>query len=184
MPETEQKIIQQTKQWVQQVVIGCGFCPFANKAVLDNSIHYIIVAGTALHLHSGIVLDELKRLDNDPAIETTLVIFPDAYEHFSAYLNFLKQTEKQSLRKGYEGIYQIASFHPLYIFAGADEDDAANYTNRSPYPMLHLLREESLSKAIAFYPNAEAIPERNIQFAQQKGLEYMQELWKKSKQYP
>lgn len=178
------QIIQQTKQWIQQVVIGCGFCPFANKVVLDNSIYYKVVEGTALHTHSSIVLEELKRLDTNPEIETSLIIFPDAYEHFSAYLNLLKQTEKQSARKGYEGIYQIASFHPLYVFAGAAEDDAANFTNRSPYPMLHLLREASVSKAVAFYPDAEGIPERNIQFAQQKGLDYMQELWKKSKQYP
>lgn len=181
MPDTAETVIQQTRQWIQQVVIGCGFCPFATKVMTENTIEYQVVAGTALHTHAEIMLSALKKLEDNPSIETTLVIFPAAYAHFSAYLNFVKQTEKLSNRKGYEGIFQIASFHPQYLFGGSNESDAANYTNRSPYPMLHLLREESVAKAIAYYPDADHIPERNIKFAQQKSLAYMQGLLMRSK---
>ena len=88
----------------------------------------------------------------------------------------LREAEKLLKRKGYEGVYQLASFHPHYRFAAASAGDAANYTNRSPYPMLHLLKEESIEKALQHYPNPEQIPERNIQFAREKGPAYMKML--------
>ena len=153
--ETAQ-IIQATQNWVSNVVIGCGFCPFANKVFIENKIRYAVIAGTALHEHPQNVLSELDLLAADASIETSLVIFTDAYQHFSAYLQFLKQCERLSIRKGYEGIFQIASFHPQYLFGDTnEEEDPANFTNRSPYPMLHLIREESLSKAVSFHPDPE-----------------------------
>lgn len=176
------QIIQATKNWVRDVVIGCGFCPFANKVFIENRIRYAVIEGTALHEHPQNVLSELDLLDADASIETSLVIFPDAYQHFSAYLQFLKQCERLSIRKGYEGIFQIASFHPEYLFADGEEDDPAMYTNRSPFPMLHLIREESLSKAISFYPDPEGIPQRNIDFARNKGIDYMKQLMEQAKQ--
>jgi uncharacterized protein len=172
----EEQIVRQTQNWIKDVVIGCNFCPFASKVFIEKTIRYVLIEGTALHTHAAIVLDELQFLDQHPEVETTLVIFAEAYEHFSSYLAFLKQIEKLSSRKGYEGVYQIASFHPQYVFEAADENDAANYTNRSPYPMLHLLREASLSKAIAYHPDAEGIPARNITYAQEKGVDFMQQL--------
>lgn len=177
--ETEH-IVHHTKNWVREVVIGCGFCPFANKVFIENSIRYVVVEGAALHEHPAKVLEEIQFLHNTPSSETSLIIFPDAYEHFSSYLSLLKQSEKLSMRKGFDGIFQIASFHPLYIFEDAAEDDAANYTNRSPYPMLHLIREESLSKAISFHPDPDGIPARNIAFAREKGLGIMKALLQKS----
>ncbi|MCC6186157.1 MAG: DUF1415 domain-containing protein [Chitinophagaceae bacterium] len=173
-------IIKHTKQWIADVVIGCGFCPFARKVVVENSIRYVVVEGVALHTHSGIVTEELALLASDKSIETTLIIFSTAYEHFGAYWQLVQQSEKLLKRKNYEGEFQIASFHPAYLFAGANEDDAANYTNRSPYPMLHLLREDGLAAAIAHYPNAEKIPERNIAFAEAKGVAYMRALLAKA----
>lgn len=173
---SSEQIIQQTQNWVRDVVIGCGFCPFANKVFIEDTIRYAVIEGTALHEHPHKVLEELLLLAQNPNIETSLIIFPDAYSHFSAYLNVLKQCEKLSIRKGFEGVFQIASFHPEYVFGDADEQDAANYTNRSPYPMLHLIREESLSKAIAFHPDPDGIPQRNIDFAHTKGIAYMQAL--------
>lgn len=176
MSERRENIIAQTKNWVREVVIGCGFCPFANKVFIENTIRYVVIEGSALHEHPQKVLEELHYLHNNESTETTLLIFPDAYEHFSAYLNLLKQSEKLSIRKGFEGVFQIASFHPLYVFEDAPEEDAANYTNRSPYPMLHLIREESLSKAISFHPDPDGIPERNIAFAREKGIDFMKTL--------
>ncbi len=155
-------------------MIGCGFCPFANKVFIENTIRYVVVEGAALHEHPAKVLEEIQFLHSTPSSETSLIIFPDAYEHFSSYLSLLKQCEKLSMRKGYEGIFQIASFHPQYIFEDAAEDDAANYTNRSPYPMLHL------SKAISFHPDPDGIPARNIVFAREKGINIMKALLQKS----
>ena len=176
---TEQ-IIAQTKNWVKEIVIGCGFCPFAHKVFMENSIRYVVIEGTSLHEHPMLVLSEMQLLEKDPTIETTLIVFSEAYQQFSAYLQLVKQTEKLSIRKGFEGVFQIASFHPEYIFGDAPEHEASHYTNRSPYPMLHLLREESLSKAISFHPNPEAIPQTNIDFTNEKGIEFMKQLLQKA----
>ncbi len=173
---TESNIIQNTKKWIEEVVIGCGFCPFARKVFIENSIRYVVIADGALHTHSGILLEEIALLESNKKIETTLIIFATAYQYFGAYWQMLQQSEKLLKRKNHEGKYQLASFHPYYLFAGTNENEASNYTNRSPYPMLHILREDGLAAAIAHYPNAEKIPERNIAFAQSKGVEYMRAL--------
>jgi len=122
------------------------------------------------------VVEELQFLDRMEDIETTLVIFPGQFSDFEEYLDLVDMAEDLSAEQGYEGVYQIASFHPEYCFAGAKDDDPANYTNRSPYPMLHLLREESITKALEHFEDPEGIPERNMAFAEQKGLKYMQML--------
>jgi hypothetical protein len=158
------------------VVIGCHFCPFAAPVLSADSIRYVIVPNGAARQHLDALHKALKQLDAHPETETTLLVFPDALLQFAAYLNFVKRAEAFLGSKGYEGKYQLASFHPDYFFAGADEDDAANYTNRSIYPMLHILREKSISKAIAHFPEPDKIPERNMAFARKKGLEYMKEL--------
>lgn len=168
--------IQHTINWVKSVVVGLNFCPFAAKVVIQNSIRYAVVQPNDINETLATLQAELELLDKDSSIETTLVIFPDTYSDFQEYLTLMKKTEKLLTKLDYDGIYQIASFHPDYCFEGSDEDDAANYTNRSPYPMLHLLREESLSKALATFKNPESIPERNVNLAREKGLKYMQVL--------
>lgn len=172
----EQTVTDQTKKWISDVVIGCNFCPFARQVMVEDSIRYAVIEGTALHTHAALLLSELNLLTIQPDISTSLLVFPDAYGHFRAYLDFLKQSEKQLARKGFEGVFQLASFHPHYCFDGSNQDDPANYTNRSPYPMLHILREDSLSEAISRHKDAANIPQRNIAFAQQKGLTYMKQL--------
>jgi len=106
----------------------------------------------------------------------TFLIFPGSFKQFDEYLDMVALAEKLVKQHGYEGIYQLASFHPLYLFADSSPDDPANYTNRSVYPMLHLLREESIDKALAHYDKPENIPVRNISFAREKGLVYMKML--------
>jgi hypothetical protein len=169
-------IIQQTKKWIADVVIGCNFCPFAAKEVKLNKVHYEVETsddpGKCLNAFSL----ECKRLDRNEDIETSLLILPNAVTQFEAYLDLVSLAEKWIKKNGYEGIYQVASFHPLYCFAGAPENDAANYTNRSVYPMLHLLREESIEQALKKYAEPEQIPERNIRFTREKGVAYMQML--------
>lgn len=173
---TQETIIQQTERWIKSVVIDCNFCPFAAKALFKKSIRYVVVdqADKTTALES--LKQEMQYLDGNDAIETTLIIFPNDFADFDAYLSLVKQAERTVAKQGYDGIYQVASFHPHYLFAGSDPDDAANYTNRSIYPMLHLLREESITKVLSTFKDPELIPEHNIAFARNKGLQYMQVL--------
>jgi len=176
------RIIQQTQNWIEQVVIGCNFCPFAAKEVRNDTIHYEVVEAVEMAAVLEALLIECGRLDQQPAIETSFLIFLDAFEDFNEYLTLVELAEQLLRKNRYEGIYQLASFHPRYIFEGSDEGDAANYTNRSVYPMLHLLREESIEKVLEKYPDPENIPERNVRFAREKGIDYMRALWEKTKE--
>lgn len=175
--ENNEAIILKTKNWINQVVIGCNFCPFAAREMKNNTIHYVVVDSTDMQQCLEVFIEECKRLGENSAIETTLVIFPNAVADFDEYLNLVDFAEQLIRQRKYEGIYQVASFHPKYIFSGSDEEDASNYTNRSVYPMLHILREESIEKALEKYPDPESIPDRNIRFAEEKGLDYMRKLW-------
>jgi uncharacterized protein len=172
----DQQIIEQTKNWIQKVVIGLNFCPFANREFKNDTIHYQVEFSNKRTDAREALLKELKRLDRDKSIATTLLIFPNAFAEFDVYLQLVSMAEKLLQQKGYEGIYQLATFHPLYQFENSAPDDPANYTNRSIYPMLHLLREDQIRKAVQYYGNAEEIPERNIQFAREKGEVYMKML--------
>lgn len=169
-------IIQQTEKWIKSVVIDLNFCPFAAKAVLKKSIRYIVLKDVDVKKSLETLLSEFQFLDTHEDIETTFIIFETNFTDFKSYLQLVKKAEQALAKKHYEGVYQVASFHPDYCFAGEDSDDAANYTNRSIYPMLHILREDSITKALALYPNPESIPEHNIALARQKGLQYMQML--------
>jgi hypothetical protein len=173
---TSEQIINRTKKWMADVVIGCNFCPFAATVVRKQTIFYKVEENTEMTTCLDSFVYEMKRLDNDPAIETSFLIFPNTFQKFDDYLGLLSLAEDMLKRNGYEGVYQVASFHPLYLFAGSDESDPANYTNRSIYPMLHLLREESIDKALENYKDPESIPVRNINFAKEKGLAYMKML--------
>jgi uncharacterized protein len=174
------QVTEQTKKWITSVVVGCNFCPFAAGVMKKQTVHYEVLFSSFLNESMDALLHELQRLDEDENIETSFLIFPNAFAAFEDYLDMLSLAEQLLLQNGYEGIYQVASFHPLYQFAGSQQDDAANYTNRSPYPMLHLLREESIDRALESYKDPEAIPERNIRFAEEKGLVYMRMLWEAS----
>jgi hypothetical protein len=171
-----EQVIDRTKKWISDVVIGCNFCPFAANVVKQQTIFYNVEENKELETCLASFLLEMERLDNDPAIETSFLIFPNAFQQFDDYLDLVSLAEELLKRKGYEGIYQVASFHPLYLFANSDENDPANYTNRSIYPMLQLLREESIDKALANYKDPESIPARNINFAKEKGIAYMKML--------
>jgi hypothetical protein len=176
MQLTDDRIIEQTKKWVTDVVIGCNFCPFAAKEANQNKIRYQVENLTETKGCLASLLKECVALDEDANIETTLLIFPNGFAKFDDYLKLLALAEKLLKKEGYEGIYQVASFHPLYRFANSTANDPADYTNRSIYPMLHLLRETSIEKALQRYSNPAQIPERNVDFARQKGIVYMKML--------
>lgn len=172
LPSNE-TMIQQTQKWVLDVVIGTNFCPFAAKEVKNKTIHYEVAEKGSLTMDLAAIQAEFVRLDEHPQIETTMLLLPHAYANFEDYLAMVDDAEDLLFENDYEGVYQIASFHPLYLFAGSNEQDAANYTNRSIYPMLHILRESSMDIALEKYPDPDGIPERNIQFARDKGYAYM-----------
>lgn len=174
--DTTAQIILQTQKWITDVVIGCNFCPFAARELRQGRVHYQVELSGKLTTCLETFLQETRRLDDDKKIETTLVIYPNAFASFDDYLDLASRAEKLLVKKGYEGIYQVASFHPLYRFADSLPDDAANYTNRSVYPMLHLLREESIERVLQRYPDPAEIPKRNIRFAREKGIIYMKML--------
>ena len=172
--------VAQTKKWILDVVVGCNFCPFALPEVKKNSIHYDVIVGNKTVVLKALSA-ALQKMTAQVEIETMFLILPQNFDRFPDYLKLVSSAEGLLKKEGYEGIFQVATFHPAYVFAGAGLNDAANYTNRSPYPMLHILREESVSRAVDSIPGAHKIPERNIAFARQKGLVYMQTLLAGSK---
>ncbi|MGJ0489911.1 DUF1415 domain-containing protein [Methylobacter sp.] len=173
---TDQQIISATQAWVDSFIIGYNICPFAKRERERGSIYFTVNRTADIEYFLEHLIQECERLDSDDGIETILLIYPEAFTVFADYLDYLDIAERLLIEQGYEGIYQLASFHPGYCFEGAASDDPANYTNRSPYPMLHLIREESIERAVAAYPHPENIPERNIELTRRLGLAKMQAL--------
>lgn len=169
--QTDSEILAATRVWLERAVIGLNLCPFARKVYIKQQIRYAICHATqeAPLLHA--LENELTQLiEHDPAeLDTTLLIVPDMLADFHDYNDFLWLADQTLTHLGYSGILQIASFHPRYQFAGSAADDIENYTNRAPYPMLHLLREASISRAVEAFPEADAIYERNIAHLRQLG---------------
>ncbi|MFZ2725259.1 MAG: DUF1415 domain-containing protein [Methylococcaceae bacterium] len=168
--------IDATKTWLSTIIIAHNICPFAKRVFDEQSIHFTVNKSEAIEQLLLNLIAECELLNNDNTIETSLLIYSKALTDFDDYLDFLALAEDLLIEQGYEGIYQLASFHPDYCFEGVSINDASNYTNRSPYPMLHLLRESSLEQAIKHYPNPELIPERNIELTRELGLQTMQAL--------
>ena len=174
------RIIEQTKKWVNTVIIAHNYCPFAKREVEKGSVRYNVVHETEFNSLLKDVMQECVWLDQNADTETTLIIFPFNLNDFNSFLDCLVLAEDLLIAQGYEGVYQIASFHPNYCFQGAELNDPANFTNRSPYPMFHLIREASVEAAIEKHPDADSIPERNIEYARQQGLDNMEALLKQS----
>ncbi len=174
------KVIAQTKYWLEHVVIGLNFCPFARPVFEKQAIHYQVSGATSLEKGLHELIAEARRLDRQSDIETTLLIFVAFLQDFEDFLDMLDIANDLLVEQGYAGVYQLASFHPEYCFAGSDETDPANYTNRSPYPMLHLIREQSIERALTQYKEPEGIPENNMKQARSLGLKEMQDLLKKA----
>ena len=153
-----------TRRWLQRAVIGLNLCPFAKAVQVKDQIRYVLSAATTPDALLTELADELLSLhEADPdVVDTTLLIHPQVLADFYDYNDFLDQADAAIDALGLEGEIQIASFHPDYQFAGSDFDDVANCTNRSPHPMLHLLREESIDRAVAAFPDPDEIVERNI----------------------
>ncbi len=159
-----QKIEQEVQQWLEDVVIGLNLCPFAAKPNRNKQIKIFVSEATTEETLLEDVLQELMNLDSKTAeeLETTLVAIPNMLQDFMDYNFFLDWVDALIKQQDWEGTFQIATFHPDYCFGGAEPEDDENLTNRSPYPVLHLIREESMAKVLKHYPNPEAIPDTNI----------------------
>lgn len=169
----DQQVIQRTRRWLKQVVIDLDLCPFAARVYDQGNIRYHLTHDTDTESHLQLLDQILRELDQDAAVETCLIIFTDACLSFDDYLDMLYLANALIDEFGYSGRYQLASFHPEYRFDGSAQDDAANYSNRSPYPMLHILREDSLERAIANYPDIDKVPQKNIDRLEQIGYPAM-----------
>lgn len=169
----QNSIIDATRRWVTEAVVGLNLCPFARRELVKDRVLFRVTDATSEQALLTALQAELLYLEAHPECETTLLVHPGVLEDFAVYNDFLGAADGLLVELELEGIYQIASFHPDYQFEGTEADDAENFTNRSPYPMLHLLREESLERAIAAYPGAEFIPSRNIALMNRLGAEEM-----------
>ena len=165
------RVVVATRRWVDRAVIGLNLCPFAKAVQLRGQVHYSVTAAATRELLLAELAQELVQLDRaDPRqLETTLLVHPNVLGDFLEYNEFLDDAERVVSELGLEGVLQVASFHPHYQFAGTDADDVTNCTNRSPYPTLHLLREESIDRAVDAFPDAEAIYGANIETLRRLG---------------
>ncbi len=164
--------ITDTVAWLERAVIGLNLCPFAKGVHVKGQVHYAVSRATTPQDLLEDLVRELKDLVALTANErdTTLFIVPCCLQDFLDFNDFLAEADRALEQLDLEGVLQIASLHPQYQFAGTDVDDITNYTNRSPYPTLHLLREDSIDRAVAAFPNPEAIFETNMRTLQDLGL--------------
>ena len=163
-PNEAEAVIAATRRWIDAAVIGLDLCPFARPVVAAGRVRYrVSEARDAEALHADLVAELRHLAATDPAsIETTLLIHPWALRDFLDFNDFLSVAEAAVVELDLTGELQVASFHPQYQFAGTQPDDVENCTNRSPFPMLHLLREASIERALAHYPDPDSIYQRNI----------------------
>lgn len=153
-----------TKKWIQTFVVDLKLCPFAVKPFNEERIHYRVSLAKSIDQLLEDLVMELRQLVQTPPenLETTLLIHPFMGPSFTGYLDILEIANQTVEVCQLEGVIQVAGFHPDYQFEGTKPEEASNYTNRSPYPMLHLLREDSVTKAVETYPDVEQIPNNNI----------------------
>jgi hypothetical protein len=174
----QNRMVQDTLRWLERAVIGLNLCPFAKAVYVKGQVHCTVSQASNLEALRDDLLQALKDLvAHEPAErDTTLLIIQNLLQDFVDYNDFLNVADDCLLALDLEGEIQIASFHPQYQFAGTDEDDITNFTNRSPYPTLHLIREASIDRAVAAFPDAEDIFEANMATMNQLGLQGWQDL--------
>lgn len=169
----DQTVIDATRIWLEKAVIGLNLCPFAKAVYVKNQIRYVVSHARHTDQFLEELDSELERLANtDPEeIDTTLLIHPTLFPEFSVFNDLLDLAETAPEALGLEGVLQVASFHPDFQFADTQPDDMSNYTNRSPYPTLHLIRESSIARAAESFPDPSVIFERNIEVVNELGPE-------------
>lgn len=169
----QQIYIDDTVRWLEKAVIGLNLCPFAKAVHVKGEIGYCVSMAEDSTEIMLLLKDQLISLveGENQKYDTALIILPMAFADFYAFNDFLYKTDKLLRRSQLDGVIQVASFHPKFQFEGTDEDEISNYTNRAPYPTLHLIREESMDKAVEAFPDAELIYEANIETLEKMGHE-------------
>lgn len=160
-----------TRRWLERAVIGLNLCPFAKAVLVRQQVHF---AATQAEDVAGILEDFGRELAELVALEptqrdTTLLVIPAGMEDFLVFHDLTARAERLVRKQGLQGTIQVASFHPRFVFAGAQEGDITNYTNRAPYPTLHLLREASIDRAVAAFPDPAAIYDANMETLRRLG---------------
>jgi len=178
MTPDQDPVIAETRAWVDRAVIGLNLCPFAKAPQVKGLVRYVHSTATDPAALLADLIRELERLAESPAdrIETTLLIHPQVLTDFAEYNDFIEVAEDTVAELNLEGVLQVASFHPAYQFEGTEPDDVTNATNRSPYPTLHLIREDSIDRAVEAFPEAETIYETNMATLEKLGAEGWAEL--------
>ena len=168
-----QSVSDRTLDWLDRVVIGLNLCPFAAPVRRSNRIRVAVIGGSDQSDLLARLLEEMDLLQraDESEIGTSLLVFPAALSDFDDYWHFAELANALLAQVGLEGVLQLATFHPDYLFAGEPEQALSHFTNRSPYPMLHLIREQQLERLLAQYPDAEQIPQRNIDTLERLGRE-------------
>ncbi len=169
---TETVVIDETRNWLKNIVLRHNFCPFAHKPFKQETIHYLVSQSNKPETITESLLQALLELrdSNISTLETTLFITPNCFTEFPDYNQFLNVVDLLIDQLNLQGIIQVASFHPDYQFADLSADDVRNYTNRSLYPMFHLIREESIEYARATHPAVHTIPQTNMALLEKQGL--------------
>lgn len=159
--------------WLERIVIGLNLCPFAKAVYVKDQVRFVLSDATTPEALVEQLAEELVLLRDTPAeeIDTTLIVHPQVLTDFLDYNDFLDNADAAVEALDLQGILQVASFHPDYQFDGVAADDASNYTNRAPYPTLHLLREDSVARAVDAFPDPDVIVERNIQTLDRIGVD-------------
>ncbi|XOV82723.1 MAG: DUF1415 domain-containing protein [bacterium] len=174
----EANIIAAVERWLNQFVIGLNLCPFARRVAVQGGIRYKVTDASTEAQLSAALEDELNLLLSNPAIETTLLIHPQVLDEFYDYNDYLSVVEDMLQQSTFDGVFQVASFHPDYQFAGTHPDDAENYSNRTPYPLLHLLREDSVTAAVDSHADIDSIPVNNLQLLNRLDRDVLQQMWR------
>lgn len=173
---SNETMIAETQNWVKKVIVKYNICPFARKEVERGAIRYVVSEGRDQASVLQSLLDECQYLDQHSEIETALFVIPSGFEGFYGFLDLVEMANDLLELEDYEGVYQLANFHPDYCFEGEPQSEPSNYTNRAPYPTLHIIRETSMELAINNHPDVDAIPTRNIEFANKKGNAFFADL--------
>lgn len=179
MNNNESNVTLATKQWLEEVIIGLNFCPFAKKEFVNNTIHYHESNAEQVKPALHELIEQCLFLQSHDEIETTLILYRDGFRGFERYLDLVEYGNDLLVESGFEGIFQLATMHPEYCFDGEDYDDSSNFTNRSPYPLIHIIREDSMARVLSVYNEPEQIPENNIALANEKGSNYFQQILKR-----
>lgn len=178
LAEDSESILNQTRKWLEEAVIGLGLCPFAARPWQDGRVELSVSHAQNEQAILADLAEAMLALRDNPNCETTLLILSSQLADFAEFNAFLGLADEFIEAAGFAGEFQLASFHPQYCFSGNAAEDRSNWTNRSPFPVLHVIRESSISAAVASHPDIDSIPLRNIELLRAMGDAQFQRIFR------